>query len=202
MKKYITIISLIGLIVVFQNCSDKSFSSRTDLTKALSVEPVLVEEEIPDVIQDDVNNDTGGRDVADNGDDDDKDNYDDDSDDDKDEYSKDDEDDDDDDYVRPPKKDEKRPRTSCKNRKDGNARFVCILAGPGKSTHVAVSDGSAIADNSTPKTACMSEEACENIVGQKMDVKSVESRGYCKNGTPQVLVLTDSEVQKLMEKIR
>ncbi len=217
MNKYLVMISLVGIAVVFQNCSDQSFSSRADMNKPLSVESdQLVEEEIPDVIKDDVDDrldddkdKDGHRDVAtdepkkydDSDDDDDKDSA-------KEEPKKygssgDDDDDKDisdkktDKYV---KKDESKKRISCKNRGDGNARFVCILAGPGKSTHVAVVDDKIVESNSTPKTACMSEHACEEIVGKKLTVKSVENRGYCKNGTPQVLLFSDVDIQRLMDK--
>jgi hypothetical protein len=91
---------------------------------------------------------------------------------------------------------------SCKNRNDGNGRYVCIVAGPGKSQHIAVVNDQIVADNSTPKTACISQNACEKIVGSKFEVKSIETRGYCKNGSAHTLVLTDAEVQALVNKIK
>jgi hypothetical protein len=203
--KYLVMVGLVGLAVVFQNCSDQSFSSRADMNKPLSVESEqLVEEEIPDIIKDDVD------DVLSEDPDDDHEvvkeepkKYDKDDDDDKDstkedpkKYSNHDDDDDDKEHS----KDKK--QVSCKNRNDGNARFVCVLAGAGKSTHVAVVDDKIMENNSTPKTACMSEHACEEIVGKKLSVKSVESRGYCKNGTPQVLALSDADIQRLMDKAK
>lgn len=224
--KYLVMVGLVGIAVVFQNCSDQSFSSRADMNKPLSVESEqLVEEEIPDIIKDDVD------DVLNEDPDDDKEvvkeepkKYDNDDDDDKDstkeepkKYSSGDDDDDDKDSTKEePKKyssdgdddddDEEhskdKKQVSCKNRNDGNARFVCVLAGPGKSTHVAVVDDQIMESNSTPKTACMSEHACEEIVGKKLSVKSVESRGYCKNGTPQVLALSDADIQRLMDKAK
>ncbi len=191
MGKFFLILGLSGLVVAFQNCSDQSFASRTDLNKTSLDSEQLVEEEIPETIQEEVDdvitkeeekeeqekeeNEYGKKDCKDK---------------DKKNIAK---------YV---VKEVVKKRISCKDRKDGNARFVCILAGPGKSTHVAVAGDRAIASNSTPKTACMSERACEEIVGKKMDAKSVESRGYCKNGAPQVSVLTDSEVQSLMDKLQ
>jgi hypothetical protein len=237
MNKYLVMVSLVGIAVVFQNCSDQSFSSRADLNKPLSVESEqLVEEEIPETIKDDVESvlndddkddytaDNGGKDVvkdepkkygSDGDDDDDKDSaYDDDKDSTKEEpkkYVADGGDDDDDKdvskddnkgYGRDTASDGVKKRVSCKDRKDGNARFVCILAGPGKSTHVAVVNDEIVESNSTPKTACMSENACEEIVGKKLTVKSVEKRGYCKNGTPQVLMFTDAEIQRLMDKAK
>lgn len=90
---------------------------------------------------------------------------------------------------------------NCKNRKDGNGKYLCVLAGPGRSQHVAVINDAIVDSNSTPKSACMSYDACQYIVGAKMEVKSIESRGFCKNGTPQVLVFTDAEVQALVDKM-
>ncbi len=240
MKKSLIAICLIGaMLVVFQNCSDKSFSTRTDLNKSLSSldgSEQLVEDDIPNEIEDDVvnndddsNNDgdgstmggsstggsstggsssggssSGGSTTASSSDDD--------------VVAENDDDDspgnstggsstggnstggsttasssgdDDDDNGR-----------SCNDKKDGNGRYVCILAGPGKSRHVAVINNQIVSQNSTPKTACMSRNACEKIVGAKLEVKSVESRGYCKNETPQVLVFTDAEIQVLVDKIQ
>jgi hypothetical protein len=237
MNKYLVMVSLVGIAVVFQNCSDQSFSSRADLNKPLSVESEqLVEEDIPETIKDDVENvlnddkddgqdndkddysaDNGGKDVVK----DEPKKYGSDGDDDKDttkeepkKYVSGGDDDDDKDSTddkdaskdygkdqgRNVATDEIKKRVSCKDRKDGNARFVCILAGPGKSTHVAVINDQIVESNSTPKTACMSANACEEIVGKKLTVKSVEKRGYCKNGTPQVLMFTDAEIQRLMDK--
>lgn len=212
MGKLFIFLGLTGLVVAFQNCSDQSFASRTDLNKSSVESEQLVEEEIPETIKEDVDDVITKEEE-------------------KEEQEKEEQAKNEEEKKRDCKKDDKKePRTyvenendddddsdrngyevvkevvkkrvSCKDRRDGNARFVCILAGPGKSTHVAVAGDRAIASNSTPKTACMSERACEEIVGQKMDVKSVESRGYCKNGTPQVSVLTDSEVQSLMDKLQ
>ena len=229
MNKYLVMVGLVGIAVVFQNCSEKSFSAREDMNKPMSVESEqLVEEEIPDNIKDDVegvlneDNDEDGiddRDVVkedpkntggghnggtnvvkdpttaddgkDTGDDDDGTSIV------KEDPKTADGDDDDTNVV-----EEEPKKVSCKHRSDGNARFVCILAGPGKSTHVAVIDDKIVESNSTPKTACMSEHACENIVGKKLIVKSVEKRGYCKNGTPQVLMFSDADIQRLMDKVQ
>ncbi len=212
MNKYLVMVSLVGIAVVFQNCSEKSFSAREDMNKPMSVESEqLVEEEIPDTIKDDVDNVLNDDNGEDGGDDDGTTVVNDDP---KNTGGgnnggtnvvrdpatagggKDTGDDDDDSSV--VKEDHKKVR--CNHRSDGNARFVCILAGPGKSTHVAVIDDKIVESNSTPKTACMSEHACVNIVGKKLIVKSVEKRGYCKNGTPQVLMFSDADIQRLMDK--
>lgn len=106
------------------------------------------------------------------------------------------------DKEEPKKEESKKDGKHCQSKEDGNARFACILEGNGKSRHVAVINDQIVSDNSTPKTACMSRHACEEIVGSRLRVKSVESRGYCKNGTPQVLVFTDAEMQKLVDKVK
>jgi hypothetical protein len=233
MKKSLIAICVIGaVLVVFQNCSDKSFSARTDLNKSLSLDgsEQLVEDDIPNEIEDDVvnndddsNNDdgggstmggtttggssggsstggsssSGGSTTAGSSDDD---------------------------VVAENDDDDPRGNSTGGNSTGGSSmggsttasssgddddsnvndsgRHVCILAGPGKSRHVAVINDQIVSQNSTPKTACMSRNACENIVGAKLDVKSVESRGYCKNGTPQVLVFTDAQIQVLVDKIQ
>ena len=218
MNKYLVMVSLVGIAVVFQNCSDQSFSSRADLNKPLSVaSEELVEEEIPDTIKDDIetvlNDDKEDDDTADDNDKDvvkeepKKYGSEGDDDDDRDSTKEDPkkyvaggDDDDDKGSGRDTASDGVKKHVSCKNKQDGNARFVCILAGPGKSTHVAVIDDQIVESNSTPKTACMSEKACEEIVGKKLTVKSVENRGYCKNGTPQVLMFSDADIQRLMDK--
>lgn len=238
MKKSFIAICMIGaMLVVFQNCSDKQFSSRTDLNKTLSSldgSEQLVEDDVPVQIEDDVNevvnNDddkqhggmnggsgTGGSTTAmSSGDDDDDDHHghsgggsssggstsasSSGDDDDKDEVAENDDDDKKEEHTNQGKDEHK--GNKCHDKKDGNGRFVCILPGAGKSRHVAVINEQIVSENSTPKTACMSRDACEKIVGGKLDVKSVESRGYCKNETKQVLVFTDAEVKELVDKIK
>jgi hypothetical protein len=229
MLKVLVFICLVSTVVVFQNCGNKEFSLRTDLNKSSSIDgsEQLVTEDIPPAIVDQVN-----QEMDKETDDDDKDDYvknehtsgkkddvkkdytksDDHDDKDYDDDDSKDYDDDDDKNYADKDKDKKRYPTSledkkssgksCKNRNDGNGRFVCVVAGPGKSQHIAVASSQIVEDNSTPKTACISQNACEKIIGAKIEVKSIENRGYCKNGTAHTVVLTDVEVQTLVDKLK
>ncbi len=111
-------------------------------------------------------------------------------------------DDDDDHVVKNENPKEEESGSSCHKHDDGNGRYLCVLEGKGKSQHIALIDGAIVSSNSTPKSVCMSKNACEVIVGKKMNVQSSEQRGFCKNGAAHSLVLTDKEVQTLVDKLQ
>lgn len=176
--KVFVYISLIIIAGAYQNCSnDKTYSTLASSGKANSVDgQQLVIDDVPEVLIDDVNRtlDQERQPIVRNNSSSSNNNS---------------------------RSDMTIKERSCKDKKDGNGRFVCIVAGSGKSTHVSVSDGELGTNNSTPKTACMSADACEKIIGEYLEVKSIESRGYCKNGSAHVSILTDDEVLKLAAKM-
>jgi hypothetical protein len=77
----------------------------------------------------------------------------------------------------------------------GAMNYICILAGPGKSVRLGISNDALQANGRTPATVCLSQHACLDIVSQAFDVKSVEKRGYCPNKNPHVVPLTDAQIQ-------
>lgn len=77
--------------------------------------------------------------------------------------------------------------------------YVCILEGPGKSVKLSyVADEGAWGDESASQAACMSKNACLNIASKAFNVKSAESRGFCKSSSSANgghVQMTDKEVE-------
>ncbi len=206
MMKFFTFVALAGLIVCFQNCSDKQFSAKTDLNKSMSLDGTeqLVTDDTPVVTEEDdetLEFEDKDKDVVteiDDDKDDDKDvvtEIDDDKDDDKDGVTEIDDDKDDD-------KDGDKGKKICMRhgvKLNTTDIGVCILEGSGKSQRVALINNQIVSNNSTPKTVCMSALACRKIVDSKFDVVSLEKRGFCKNGSAHSILLTDAQVRTLID---
>jgi hypothetical protein len=77
---------------------------------------------------------------------------------------------------------------------DSAGTYVCILAGPGKSVKLGMTSGSVLqGQNPVPGVLCMSANACLNIASQGFSVKGPEFRGYCKpHGNPHVTQISDA----------
>lgn len=75
-----------------------------------------------------------------------------------------------------------------------SALVACILEGPGSSVKVALNRAGLSGQHSASESVCMSENACLNLVGKILPVKSAEKRGYC-GSNPNVVSMTDAEVE-------
>lgn len=84
-------------------------------------------------------------------------------------------------------------KPSCKDKSD--RKYICILDGAGKSVRLGSSDELLMENGRTVATVCMSKKACLDIVSQKFEVKSAEIRGFCPDRNPNVLSLSDEQVQ-------
>jgi hypothetical protein len=187
--KFIIFAMLTGMLVCFQNCSDKQFSARTDLNKSASIdgtEQLIADDTEIDMVNDDENlefeNEDNDKDYVATEEDEDKDETAEDGDDDKDNDKK----------------------ICMRHGVKLNATDVgvCILEGSGKSQRVALINDQLASNNSTPKTVCMSALACRRIVDSKFKVVSLEKRGFCKNGSADSVSLTDEQVRTLIGKIQ
>lgn len=84
---------------------------------------------------------------------------------------------------------------------DGAKDYICVLEGNGKSSRLGI-DGRDLQEvNNTPKTVCMSEASCLQIVKTKLRVKSAEKRGYCKGNSPHIVNLEMQQVIGLIDKL-
>lgn len=86
-----------------------------------------------------------------------------------------------------------RPDDDKKNPSTSNL-VACILEGPGSSVKVAFGSAGLSGQNRVEKSACMSENACLNLVSKILPVKSAERRGYCDHNQ-NVISMTDAEVE-------
>lgn len=93
--------------------------------------------------------------------------------------------------------------SSKKQNEESDMKFICELQVSGKdgNSHVALLDDQLIIQNKTPKSVCMSKYACEVIVRSKLKVKSAEYRGFCKNSSAQSILLSDRQIEDLIERI-
>ncbi len=80
----------------------------------------------------------------------------------------------------------------------GEEVFTCVLEGPGSSVRLGAISEKLLAIKGVPNLICMTKLACEEIVSQKFVVKSSFASGFCGKN-PNVIVLSDDELQSLMQ---
>jgi hypothetical protein len=80
---------------------------------------------------------------------------------------------------------------------DASGEYICILAGPGNSAKLGLTQEQMAAQHRTPDLICMTQDACLNIVSAAFDVKGPKHAGFCKvHGNPHVKHLTDADLQQ------
>lgn len=89
---------------------------------------------------------------------------------------------------------------------DSPHNYICILEGPGFSVKIGYIDGQLLEKNATPKSVCMSQEACTEIISQKFAVTRPAKRGYCHTqgslpANPHVVEMSDAQLQALVDAI-
>ncbi len=228
MVKYFIFAMCTGFVVCFQNCTDKEFSVRTDLSKSTSLdgsEQLIADDttnsdsDIDDIINggdgssasngggsagSSTGSSAGGGDsssgnmTAGNIADDDDDDGNDND------YDDTDDADDDTDEVAEVGEVDKEGKICMRHGVKMKATDVgvCILEGPGKSQRVALINDQIVSNNSTPKSVCMTALACRRIVDDKFTVVSLEKRGFCKNNSAHSILLTDAQVRTLIDQIQ
>lgn len=80
----------------------------------------------------------------------------------------------------------------------GQASYVCLLDGNGKSVRVGLVNAALGATTSTPQTVCMTQHACLEILSQSFAVVTAERRGYCNGRNPHVVNLSDDQIKDLV----
>ena len=75
-----------------------------------------------------------------------------------------------------------------------DAAYVCVLRGNGSSQRIGLSANGLSGQVGTPRDVCMTENACLKIVSKKFDVKGAEKRGFCADKNPNVIPMTDSQI--------
>lgn len=188
MVKLFIFVMLSASIVCFQNCANQDFSLRNDLSKATSASLDGSEQLIVDEVTSNSETSMGssnGRSVSSQNPRE--------IEDDVNKHTEDNKDD------KGDKGDKICMRNGIKMNKTDIG--VCILEGQGKSQHVALINDQIMSNNSTPKAVCMSALACRKIINEKFEVASLEKRGFCKNGSADSILLTDSQVRALIDQI-
>lgn len=81
--------------------------------------------------------------------------------------------------------------------KSSNAKYVCVLDGPGKSIRLGLSSAGLSDNTSTVNDICMSKRACEEVVSKAYTVKSAEKRGYCGDSNrADIVQMSDAQVDE------
>jgi hypothetical protein len=77
---------------------------------------------------------------------------------------------------------------------DGVAKslYACIIQETGKSWKVAYES-----EDKKTKYVCMSERACNNIIGRVAGAVEPEARSYCAEKNPNVISFSDTEIEEL-----
>lgn len=76
--------------------------------------------------------------------------------------------------------------------------FVCVLRGHGKSVKIGLADKILQGQVGTPRDVCMTEHACLSILSRKFDVQGAERRGFCPDKNPNVIAMTDVEIESAL----
>lgn len=84
------------------------------------------------------------------------------------------------------------------DRSDKALHYVCILDGPGQSVKVGYQEEHLVGQVSTPHNVCMSKHACLNILSAAFSVQGPAYRGFCKERSPQIMVLSDQQIADLV----
>ncbi len=79
--------------------------------------------------------------------------------------------------------------------------FRCVVVGNGKSQHIGLIDGKAAIDINTPKTLCMSENACLSIMADVFPVLEAKFTGYCAHNKAHTHAISDGEALTLVEEL-
>lgn len=82
-----------------------------------------------------------------------------------------------------------------------DALYRCVVVGNGKSQHIGLLDGKAAIDINTPKTLCMSENACLNIMADVFPVLEAKFTGYCAKNKAHSHAISDGEALALAEEL-
>jgi len=77
--------------------------------------------------------------------------------------------------------------------------YRCVVVGNGKSQHIGLLDGKAAIDINTPKTLCMSKNACLNIMADVFPVQEAKFTGYCAKNKAHTHAISDGEALALVE---
>lgn len=231
MIKYLIVVCMVALVVVFQNCSDQQFSARTDLNKSLSLDgsEQLIPEEIADNDNDGGSGSGGGSSTggstsggsssggsasggstsagAMNGGSASSGsttagNEDDDDDDEVADYDEEEMDRENDDVTS--SEDGKKGKKICMRhgvKMLANEVGICIVEGPGQSNQISLVNDSIVVNNETPRSVCMTAFACRKIVDGKFRVVTLKKTGFCKNGSADSVRLSDQQVKDLIDKL-
>jgi hypothetical protein len=221
MIKYLIVVCMVAMVVVFQNCSDKQFSARTDLNKSLSLDgsEQLIPEEIADNDNDGgagsaggsstggstsggstsagaMNGGSAGSTSAGNH------NEDGDDDDEVADYDDEEMDKENDDVTS--SEDGKKGKKICMRHGEkmlANEVGICVVEGPGQSNQISLVNDSIVVNNETPRSVCMTAFACRKIVDGKFRVVTLKKTGFCKNGSADSVQLSDQQVKELIDKM-
>lgn len=78
-----------------------------------------------------------------------------------------------------------------------SGKYICILEGPGKSVRLGFDSEQLVAVGQTPQVVCTTQRACEEIVSQAFEVKTVAKRGFCGKN-PHTHSLSEADIAELL----
>lgn len=83
----------------------------------------------------------------------------------------------------------------------GDREYVCVIQGPGNSTHIGIIGNTLEAKHEGPKMLCMTKAACEVEGARAFKNPHAEIRGFCKNRhNKNVKHISDANMKLLVDK--